>query len=194
MTARKGTTKARRPILERIREMKPAEMRVALYLDYNAVQAFNLAEAEQAEAAEVVEGINDHTRPEFAERSRTRLDEADKALAKAQKALDEHTATFTLRGIGRPAFDALMRKHPPTKEQDTKHRKENKGAPATINEDTFRPALIGASIVEIDGEEEPLSDEEVTELLDNLNEGDVVQLYIAAQAVNMSRRTNVLGN
>lgn len=124
------------------------------------------------------------------------------ALADAKAAVAEATEWFLVEALPPHECDALIDKHPPTKEQVAQARKEN-GPKATLrwNSDTFTPALIAActSVITPDGEDpdtgrkletyEHLTPEFVDEMMDGglWSTGEMLALFEAALDVNSSR-------
>jgi hypothetical protein len=119
-----------------------------------------------------------------------RLWEAEETLARLEARLEEERALvrFTFRAIGRAAYDALASLHPPTPAQRA-HGKAT-GQETVVNEETFPPALVAASLVE-----PKLSPAEAQALWadDAWNSAELLALFAAAAGVNGTRRTVELG-
>lgn len=81
----------------------------------------------------------------------------------------------TLRGLPADEFQVLIEEHPPTAEQAA--------AGDIWNEDTFRPALLSASEVPLDGEQ-PLSPEDWAALGPTMPLGERNALFDTALALN----------
>lgn len=112
-----------------------------------------------------------------------------------QEAVNASLVEIKLQSIGRKAYDALVKAHPATDEQNQEQRQEqikelmdkgktleqatalSTGAP--YNVDTFAPALISACAIEPE-----LTPEDVEELYDAWNLNEYLQLWMAAVRVN----------
>jgi len=109
---------------------------------------------------------------------------AEASLAKVRAELRETGVSFVIRGIGRLAFEELVREHPPTKEQIEKNE-------ASFDPETFWPALCAASVVG------GMSAEEwKTEVFDSAEwgPGELTDLREKVMTVNTETRVALLGN
>lgn len=114
----------------------------------------------------------------------------ERVAALEQRMRDEDAvAYFTLKSIGRAAYDALVDAHQPTGAQRAKAKSLGIGELAW-NHETFPPALVAACLVE-----PQLSEEEVASLWrdDSWNQAELQALLQAAIEVNGTRRTVELG-
>ncbi|MFD9792093.1 hypothetical protein ACFWXK_14205 [Streptomyces sp. NPDC059070] len=102
---------------------------------------------------------------------------AELAAGSAQEALDEATVELLFRALPRPAWEQLLREHPPTEEQADQGME--------YNVDTYPAALVSASSV--DG----MSVEEAQELLDAWSDPDAKALFTAALVVNQQLRADL---
>lgn len=124
-------------------------------------------------------------------------------IAELQQQVDEAYTPFTMRSIGRLRFDALMREHPPTDEQNAEHQKEF-NEPAGYNVDTFSVALVASSMIAsvlnplqcTDEEWDDLFNETVVEVqrwADEWNPLEFVPLWTTALAANTASHTRQVG-
>lgn len=115
--------------------------------------------------------------------------DAEHELKRAQADAAKVTVTFTFRGIGRRAYDNLLTKHQPDKEQRERFKRE--GQPG-LNYDVekFPPALVAASLVDPE-----LTADEVQELWDSedWNDAELQALFMGARGANEARRLVDLG-
>lgn len=81
-----------------------------------------------------------HTRENSPETKKA-VEQAEKALAKAEKERDECFHPIRLRGIPEEDFDLLVQMHPPTEEQLSKAARASE-EPPLWNEETLLPALL----------------------------------------------------
>jgi hypothetical protein len=165
-------------VIARLRSKRPAEQAVKVFLDDSLVERVRELELEHAAAV-----------------AREDEDEAAAVEATLEDARDElaaETIDLLFRSIGSEAYDALVLEHPATDRQNADHMKQY-GIPAPYNSDTFPPAVIAASLAEMDGEPQEVTAAEVSTLFETWNGSEVVMLFEAALLVNTSRRTS-LGN
>lgn len=90
---------------------------------------------------------------------------------------DTRVAEFTMRSIGRSAYEALRREHLPTDQQ-----RDEAGLAARLlrfNVDTFPPALVAASCIN-----PTMTVAAATELWDLLDPREADALFLAAQHAN----------
>lgn len=130
----------------------------------------------------------------------------DEAIVAARQAAEEATVTFRLRSIGRKRFEALLQEHPPTDEDiaevaeqfpvdaqapgevQAKQRAEQRAARPAYHAETFAPALLAKVCYD------PVLDEaEWSELMDEWNTAEVMELFLQAMSVCSSRRVVPLG-
>jgi hypothetical protein len=102
---------------------------------------------------------------------------ADSRLAQANKALDDGSLTLTFRALPRPAWEGLLKAHPPTE--------DGANVGHEYNVESFPAALIAASSV--DG----MSEGDAQELLDTWPDGDAKALFTAALLVNQTTRADL---
>lgn len=165
-------TKQQRPATyDHLRKKQPIEKLVPVPLDAALVEAYEKA-VEAVEALEI-QGADTSA--------------AEKLRDTSRKALEAETVVLRFRSIGRKRYDKLIHDHPATEEQHREH-KEQYGQRAPHNIDTFAPALIAASCIEPE-----MTIEQVTELFDEWNPAEVMDLYTAALEVNTQRRVVDLG-
>ncbi|MFE9553115.1 hypothetical protein ACFYOD_06485 [Streptomyces sp. NPDC006703] len=102
---------------------------------------------------------------------------AELAAGTAQEVLDEATVELMFRALPRPAWEQLLREHPPTEEQADQGME--------YNVDTYPAALISASSV--DG----MSVDEAQELLDTWSDSEAKALFTGALMVNQQLRADL---
>lgn len=95
--------------------------------------------------------------------------------------------SLRLRAIGRPAFDALVARHP-ARRDDPADLLNEWGQLKRWHVATFYPALVAASLAE-----PALSEEEVGQFWERWSRGDTEQLAQAAYDVNEGETAVVLG-
>lgn len=105
--------------------------------------------------------------------------------------LRDTSIKFVLESIGRKRYDKMMAEHPPTKEQMDQAEKE--GESITFNPETFPFELIDACTVEPEHEPGELQAWMQDDESEEWNNAEVVDLFNAAVAVNMSRLRLDLG-
>lgn len=160
---------------------KPTTKSVTIVLDPALAEAFDEARNRYELARIRFEAAQGN-----AERA-DELDEAKSAYDAATAAARESATVFVFRNIGRRAWDELVGEHLPIEEQQKKHRRANPGAgKLTWNPETFPPAAVAACLVD-----PALSAADVAELWDdeNWNDGELMDLFLAAVSVNQQRRT-----
>jgi hypothetical protein len=121
------------------------------------------------------------------------LRDARRALAEAEAEVEGSDAVVTMRfrSIGRVAYDELIERHPPTPDQQERHRRESPDAPPlAYNPDTFEVAVVAASSLE-----PRLTEAEAKEIATSpdWNGAEWVQLVLAAITVNQQRRVVEMG-
>lgn len=102
--------------------------------------------------------------------------------------ITENTVIMKFRSIGRKAYEELVDEHPATPEQ-LKESESREDPPPPYNTDTFPRALIQLSCLDPE-----LTAEDTDEIYDTWNQGEVMELFMAALLVNTQRRTVDLGN
>lgn len=114
---------------------------------------------------------------------------ADKNPVRIQEELDDlfleakdSVEEFTFQDIGRRAYDALVREHPPTEEQKQQWKDVGGQGPLAWNLETFPPAIISACAVDPE-----IPFEAAIQIMDDWSEGDAQILLNAALAVCMER-------
>lgn len=172
---------------------RPNTKVVAIALDPELAEQHAVAKRAQEMAAARAAGSSDDS-----ERY-TELWQAEAALAEIEARLrdEDAVAYFTLRSVGRAAYDAVVDTHQPTPAQRAKAKSLGIGEIAW-NPDTFPPALVALCLesVEIPGREpEKLTEEQVLAIWadDNWNQAELTTLLNAAAEVNGTRRTVELG-
>lgn len=190
------------------RNKKPSSQRVGIVMDsryQNAIDDAQYRLAQLQMRARVLGGTQ--TDRQLA----NDLADAQEALENAQAAALEHTEWFIAKALSPRQYDALLAKHPPTKDQKAEARKDNRVV--AYNIDTFPPELIASCVYlvtpldEPDPEtgdmerHEPLTEEFVKEMFEGgdepqWNQGELVALTNAAQAANQAQpqRVAALGN
>lgn len=101
------------------------------------------------------------------------LDTVSKRLIDLLNHGEEMVEVFTVRGIPRPAYEALLRDNQPTPQQ--REDPETKGLP--YNPDTFVPALVYACLISPE-----LSEADVTEMFSPESEWNTADLTAIFQA------------
>lgn len=166
-----GQTTTRRPVtFDHLRKKEPLERRVPIVLSDEAAKDYQSAKDELGRCELLKDGI----------------EEAQAAVASAEKALKAATVTLRFRSIGRKRYAALVRAHPPTEEQIAEAKEDGRTAP--YDAENFSVALIAASCVE-----PAMTEEQVATLSEEWNPAEYMQLWIAALEVNTQRRVVELG-
>ncbi|GAA3371192.1 hypothetical protein GCM10020367_20860 [Streptomyces sannanensis] len=148
--------------------------------------SLDLAKARtRAQAASIELGVPEEQREDWVQ-AHPEVLAATGALDDAQRALAEATLTLTFRALPRPAWEQLLREHPPTEAQAD--------AGMEYNVETFPPALISACHVERDQEGRPvegMSEEEAQELLDAWPDSEAKALFTMSLLVNQTLRADL---
>lgn len=134
-------------------------------------EAIGLLHRLEAELQQAIVSDRDHNRTPEAPRVARRIEET-------QQRAKDHTVVLLLRSIGRTPYRELMDAHPPTKAQ----RAENPRL--DHNPDTFPLALVTASLVEVDGEPDESTEDEVAAFFESVPQGEWARVYQAALGVN----------
>lgn len=185
------------PTFDHLRKKAPMERTVPIVLNdevatahHEATEALSEAEAALATVERQARERNGSGGPETeaaVAAARAERDEATAALVKAERALKAETVQMRFRAIGRKRYDGLVREHPP------KDAGGENGKPVKSTEpydyETFAPALVAASCIE-----PVMTPEEVEVLFEEWNTAEVMQLWVAALAVNTQRRVADFAN
>ncbi|MFI6054082.1 hypothetical protein ACIBCO_28825 [Streptomyces violascens] len=147
--------------------LRTARNETALKLAAARAQAENAADDQAVPDGEREQWVT--TRPEVVA--------AELAAGSAQEVLDEATVELMFRALPRPAWEQLLREHPPTEEQADQGME--------YNVDTYPAALISASSV--DG----MSVDEAQELLDTWSDSEAKALFTGALMVNQQLRADL---
>ncbi|MFJ6781221.1 hypothetical protein [Streptomyces yangpuensis] len=148
--------------------------------------ALGLARARtEAQAASIEQGIAESSRASWVA-ERPEVLAAEGALADAQQELDRATERLTFRALPRPAWEQLLREHPPTEAQAD--------AGMEYNVETFPASLIAACHIERDeaGAEVPsMTEADAQDLLDAWGDSDAKALFTTALVVNQTIRADL---
>lgn len=197
--------------LDRLRKQKrPASRRVGIVMDSSFQQRIDEAEIRVDELQERADrfGRVGRVDPDLV----AELSDARDALGDARTRALEHTEWFVAKAMSPNAYDSLMAKHAPTKDQRNEARKNNRTV--AWNVDTFPQALIEACVYLVTALDEPdpktgemerhdpLPADFVKEMFDGSSEGaqwnlgEVAALQLAAQEANQAQPQRVasLGN
>jgi hypothetical protein len=170
---------------------KPTTLTVEIIGDSDVARRLNEAEAKQADARNRLELDPSDVR------ARRDGDDADAELDALSSEIDACLWRFTLRTVGRDRYESLRLANLPTTEQVERARAE--GNPnLNHNPETFPPALIGESILNVTagGETvEPFGVDEAKILWgdEDWSQAELLSLFGAAMSVNEARRVS-LGN
>ncbi|MFJ3630797.1 hypothetical protein [Streptomyces sp. NPDC090112] len=148
--------------------------------------ALGLARARtEAQTASIEQGIAESSRAGWVAQ-RPEVFAAEGALADAQQDLDRATERLTFRALPRPAWEQLLREHPPTEAQAD--------AGMEYNVETFPAALIASCHIERDeaGAEVPsMTEADAQDLLDAWGDSDAKALFTTALVVNQTIRADL---
>lgn len=114
-------------------------------------------------------------------------DASEEVWDEYRRQIADNTVTMTFESLPRRDYDALLDAHPASEEQKKKAKKEASEEPVW-NAETFVPALIAASCIE-----PKMTPGEVTELIDEWNQAEIMDLFMAALLVNTQKRIPALG-
>lgn len=185
---------------ERLKQIRPREAKFP-FVDNDDVLAAHHAAKRRLDAAEearrkridrLLPLVKDTGDGDVLARAADLLDapdpDVDAARAKfeeAERAVVEATSHIVFHSLGRPAYDALLSEHPPTKEQ-----KEALGLDLDHNPQTFPLALIAACAAE-----PRLTVEQIEELHEGnvLNGADVQAMFNTCVLLCTTRRTASVG-
>lgn len=197
MAQAKAATKRPVPTFDHLRKKKPLERVVRIALNdevatayHEATEALGKAELALAAVEAQAERRNGSAGPETEEAvaaARAERDEFKATAEKAHKALVAETVEMRFRALGRKRYDELVRAHPPKDiaGEDGKVKKSTD----PYEYETFAPALVAACCVEPE-----MTVEQATELFEEWNAGEVMELWVAALSVNTQRRVVEFGN
>lgn len=173
------------PTFDHLKSSKqPLHIEVKIYLDDESLK--RVSEAEDALAAAdtqelATRGTEGH--PEAV----TRLEAARRLRDDLRAALDEQTLRMQFRSVGRKKYDQLVTDHPPTEAQVAEAKAAGE-EPPPYDAEPFAAALIAASCASPE-----MSVEQVSQLYDEWNGVEFLELFTAALAVNTGRRIDALG-
>lgn len=173
-TKERATRSAGRPpTFDHLAKKKPMEIHEWIPLNSEAIEGFEEAKR-GLQAAELTDPGN----------KESRLKTAQDAYAKAEQNLKDNSVEVVFRSIGRPRYDELRKKCPPTEKQVEEHKREY-GFPPEYDAEKFAPLVIAASCVQPE-----MTPEEVESLLTEYgwNAGEYARLFNLAIAVNTQRR------
>jgi hypothetical protein len=169
-------TKPNRPAtFDHLKKKKPVEKTIQIVtedqplLDYEA-------------AVEAYEKLKFNLSGSTAPADVKKLKELQKKVDEAKEKLDEVTLDIKFRAIGRKAYDDLLAEYPNPKEEEDRTEQDPAWHP-----ETFPIALVAASMVPGEGEA-PFTYEQIEELWNDWNTGEIMELFYTALAVNSSRR------
>lgn len=167
--APKPKPKPRKATFDRLRKKKPVTKKLKVYLE-------------------------DHPQPDQSEfwppnslPTTEQRDAYENAMQEWRDRMDEDSTIIILQGIGRLQYGRILEEHPATPEQ-VKTAEERKIQPPDYNPETFAPAIIQASLVEPE-----LTLEQVTELFDTWNQGEMMRVFFAAIEVNTGSKVEDFG-
>ncbi|MEW1658820.1 hypothetical protein [Streptomyces sp. NPDC093707] len=148
--------------------------------------ALELAKARTtARAGAAEQGIAEADREEWM-LARPDVVAAQLRLDDTERALDNATIVLTFRALPRPAWEQLLRDHPPTEAQADQGME--------YNVETYPAALIAACHIERDesgGEVPGMSEQEAQELLDAWPDSEAKALFTCALLVNQTLRADL---
>lgn len=146
-----------------------------------AIQTEHFVPADDEQAAALA---NAEQRLQLARFAGQEVEEAEAELKAIQDDARKTGVSFIIRGIGRVAFEELVREHPPTEDQV----KDNE---ASFNPDTFWPALCSLSVVG-----GMTAEEWQAEVFDSpeWGPGELRELRDKVMKVNTTTRVAQLGN
>jgi hypothetical protein len=130
------------------------------------------ASAETEALEELLERAQRHDDANGTETAR----EVAKRLQEAEAEAEESRVRFVLEAVTHRAYQTLRADHPPTKEQiEAAAARGGEETPA-FDPDTFAPALVAAQLIE----PKPETPEEFAAFWDDLSDGQLGQLWLAA--------------
>lgn len=160
---------------------KPAERTVRLLLDGSLGVELDELRAERRKVARV-----EATQPAGL---KTQLPDIDRKLREVEERAEAATVVITLRAVPGVKFDEVKLAHPPTESQWETYRERAKAtplfaSPPEVDPIGMAPALIGLSVVAVDGEPVEWDEREGLELWEGLHDGARADLLDAAWDVN----------
>ena len=184
--------KLRRPAtLDHLRSKPRSRRIVEVYLDPDALQAFNGAEAEVGKATL---RAAESPKPPGADKALTKA-RADRDAAKVD--LDETVVEILLQGIGRKRFEELEQRFPPTAAQLDEWQEQVERADEKYRHLIARPPhdqdRMGAALIAASAVEPKLSEDEVAQLLDDWGPIEGLKLKMVAFQVNNQAELVELG-
>ncbi|WP_405889479.1 hypothetical protein OG427_02835 [Streptomyces sp. NBC_00133] len=148
--------------------------------------ALELAKARTVARAESIDqGVSEVDREEWTV-ARPDVVSAQLRLDTAERALEDATVVLTFRALPRPAWEQLLRDHPPTEAQADQGME--------YNVETYPAALIAVCHIERDesgGEVPGMSEQEAQELLDAWPDSEAKALFTCALLVNQTLRADL---
>ncbi|MGW0009893.1 hypothetical protein ACWDVX_09040 [Streptomyces tendae] len=148
--------------------------------------ALELAKARTVARGQSVEqGVSEADREEWTV-SQPEVVAAQLRLDAAEQVLEDATVVLTFRALPRPAWEQLLRDHPPTEAQADQGME--------YNVETYPAALIAACHIERDesgGEVPGMSEQEAQELLDAWPDSEAKALFTCALLVNQTLRADL---
>ncbi|MBN0044709.1 hypothetical protein JS756_11430 [Streptomyces actuosus] len=148
--------------------------------------ALELAKARTVARGQSIEqGVSEADREEWTV-SQPEVVAAQLRLDAAEQVLEDATVVLTFRALPRPAWEQLLRDHPPTEAQADQGME--------YNVETYPAALIAACHIERDesGDEvSGMSEQEAQELLDAWPDSEAKALFTCALLVNQTLRADL---
>ncbi|MEU9238585.1 hypothetical protein [Streptomyces sp. NPDC048385] len=148
--------------------------------------ALELAKARTVARGQSIEqGVSEADREEWTV-SQPEVVAAQLRLDAAEQVLEDATIVLTFRALPRPAWEQLLRDHPPTEAQADQGME--------YNVETYPAALIAACHIERDesgGEVPGMSEQEAQELLDAWPDSEAKALFTCALLVNQTLRADL---
>lgn len=162
---------------------KPVTDQVVIALDSSLADEYATAKQDYEFAKARLQGKPDDVNLQ------SRYEEAEEKYIALHDEMEENSAIFTFRSMGRIPYEELVAEHQPTKSQRDEARRLGNGS-LTYNPDTFPPALLAASAVE-----PPMTETEAKELWNDpaWNQSELLTLFFCAMGVNQNRRIVDLG-
>ncbi|MCB8906785.1 MULTISPECIES: hypothetical protein [unclassified Streptomyces] len=177
--------------MARLKARKLPERSLRLCDDDDAKQsatdaALGLAKARTAaRAASIEQGVSEAAREEWVA-AHPEVVAAQFQLDDAERVLQEATDVLTFRALPRPAWEQLLRDHPPTETQADQGME--------YNVETYPAALVSACHIERDetGAEVPgMSEQDAQDLLDAWPDSEAKALFTTALLVNQTLRADL---
>ncbi len=170
--------------LEKLRAKKPRTVRKTLILDAEANE--HLAELRERERK--LDAQIQLQRRSGRAVPTDELDELQKEIEKAERAVEDASVDFVFAGLPPKAYSALVREHKPSKEQVTDFERQALAEGLSTaqarnglryNPDTFPAALVAATMIE----PADVAEEEVLSWWENgqWNEAELTMLLVAAE-------------